>query len=91
MYRTVPVLTALLSPALSANLDINGDGEITEEELRDRLSAYKYKDELLAKMFASIDLDASGDISADELRKAFVSYPTLRTAPGLGGLLRAES
>ena len=75
----------------SASLDINGDGEISEEELRDRLSSYTYRDELVSKIFASIDVDASGDISVDELRKAFVNYPTLRTAPGLGGLLLAKA
>ncbi len=43
---------------------------------------------MLNKIFASIDVDASGDISVEELRSAFVNYPTLRTAPGLGGLLK---
>ena len=83
-------LLALPPHARSANLDINGDGEISEEELRERLSSYTYRDELVSKIFASIDVDASGDISVEELRDAFVSYPTLRTAPGLGGLLRAK-
>lgn len=76
-----------MADAVFANLDIDGDGKVSEDELRERLSSYTYRDELVGKMFSSIDLDSSGDISVDELRKAFVNYPTLRTAPGLGGLL----
>uniref|UniRef100_A0A7S3BWP5 EF-hand domain-containing protein n=1 Tax=Haptolina ericina TaxID=156174 RepID=A0A7S3BWP5_9EUKA len=85
--KTIPEIYAM-ADAVFANLDTNGDGQISEDELREQLSAYKYRDELLNKIFASIDVDASGDISVEELRSAFVNYPTLRTAPGLGGLLK---
>lgn len=78
-------------PPRSANIDANGDGSITDEELRGWLVGNTvFTDELVSKMFSKIDFDASGEIDAKELRDAFVKYPTLRTAPGLGGLENAR-
>jgi hypothetical protein len=74
----------------SANLDADGDGSITNAEVRDFLSKFVYTEELVVKIFSGIDVDASGDLSAEELREAFVKFPALRTAPGLGGLENTE-
>lgn len=80
-------LTLYRAPSTrSAIVDLNKDGEVSQAELREWLLGYGYKEELVAKIFAGIDFDASGGISNEELRKAFVEYPTLRTAPGLGRL-----
>jgi len=77
----------IMADVVFANLDVNGDGAISEEELRGWLvERFGYTDELVTKIFAGIDFDDSGEIDADELRKAFVKFPTLRTTPGLGGL-----
>ena len=46
-------------------------------------------EDLVTKMFSKIDVDASGGIDPEELRAAFMKFPTLRTAPGLGGLWKA--
>ena len=74
----------------SATVDANDDGELSDAELRDYLKrGFAYEDELVTKMFAGIDFDSSGKISSEELRTAFVKYPTLRTAPGLGGLFKS--
>jgi len=59
-------------------------------EVRDFLSKFVYTEELVVKIFSGIDVDASGDLSAEELREAFVKFPALRTAPGLGGLENTE-
>ena len=85
--HTSPRLSACAAVRRSANLDVNGDGAISNEELRGWLvSKFKYSDEQASKIFAGIDFDASGCIDAKELRKAFVKFPALRTAPGMGGL-----
>lgn len=77
----------VMADAVFANLDVNDDGAISDDELRGWLVGnFPYTDELVSKIFSGIDFDASGEIDAMELRKAFVKYPTLRTAPGLGGL-----
>ena len=69
-------------------VDVNSDGTISDEELRAHLKGHGYSDEpdgLIARVFSGIDFDSSGEIEKAELRQAFVKYPTLRTAPGLGG------
>lgn len=43
-------------------------------------------DDRITKVFAGLDFDASGAIDADEFRKAYMIHPSMRTAPGLGGV-----
>ena len=33
-----------------------------------------------------MDLDGSNEIDATEFRKAYMLHPSMRTAPGLGGI-----
>ena len=75
-----------MADSVFALLDINGDGEISDEELRGWLSKYSYKEELVDKIFSGIDFDDSSGIEVTELREAFVKFPALRTAPVLGRL-----
>jgi len=80
-----------LADAVFATVDANDDGELSDDELRSYLKGgFAYEDELVSKMFAGIDFDSSGKISSEELRTAFLKYPTLRTAPGLGGLFKSS-
>ena len=69
---------------LFALIDTDDDGQISNAELRKHMAANDYDDTLIDKVFAGIDFDDSGAIAKKELRDAFVKYPTLRTAPGLG-------
>jgi len=67
-----------------ADIDVNGDGSITVDELRAHLGSYA--DIAVNSIFELLDVNSDGGISAAELREAFVRYedPSLRLALGLG-------
>lgn len=69
-------------------LDDNGDGAITRAEMSATLLKSAYSEERIEKVFGKIDINGDDEISLEEWRTAYVKYPTLRTAPGLGGALK---
>ena len=91
--RTAPGLGGSLeeklhadADAIFASLDADGDGTITEAELREHLcEGCNYDASLATSMLKALDFDASGEIDRDEFRKGFIKHPAMRTAPGLGG------
>ncbi|EOD20354.1 hypothetical protein EMIHUDRAFT_207498 [Emiliania huxleyi CCMP1516] len=77
--------------AIFAVLDRNGDGEISEEELRSHLLAAGYSEAAVAELYQMLDANPrDGAVSRDELRESFVRYPPLLKAPGLGELGEKE-
>merc|ERR1719453_435333 len=90
--RTAPCLGGGLKAQLEEDadalfqvLDADGNGTVSEAELRTHLQSYGYEPEFASKIMSSLDFDQSGEIDRDELSKAFVIHPSMRTAPGLGG------
>ena len=71
-------------------LDEDSDGGITRAEMSAKLSACGYTEERIEIVFGKIDLNADNVISADEFNAAYIKFPTLRTAPGLGGSLQEQ-
>jgi len=69
-------------------LDEDGSGSITRAEMSARLLACGYTEERVEKVFGKIDSNGDGEISTEEWKAAYIKYPTLRTAPGLGGSLK---
>jgi len=66
-------------------IDIDGNGNITETELRIHLRSFSgFSDAAITNVFTLLDGDESGEISRDELRDAFVQYSALRQAIGEG-------
>jgi len=66
-------------------VDIDGNGSISETELRVHLRSFSgYSDPAITKIFEMLDVDASGEISRGELQDAFVKYSALRQAIGEG-------
>ena len=68
--------------ALFARLDVDGDNEISLDELRAHLQTRGYADVAVDKIFARLDLNLDGALSRDELRAAFLRYSALRYATG---------
>lgn len=69
-------------------VDKNGDGEITQEELKAHLvDEMGYSKKYTEYLFESIDTDSSGSISRDELRFAFYNFEALSMYMtfGMGG------
>ena len=67
------------------SIDEDGDGEITDMELRVHLREFsKFTDKAITRLFTFLDIDSDGGITRDELRSAFVSYSALRQAIGSG-------
>jgi len=71
-------------------LDEDSDGAITRSELSARLLSWNYGADRIELVFGKIDTDNDGKITQDEWQAAYVKHPTLRTAPGLGGSLKAK-
>jgi len=74
------------SDAFFAEVDSNGDGAISDAELRAHLATIGYPSAAVDSIFGLLDANADGEISRDELRACFVRYedPALRAALGLG-------
>ena len=68
--------------ALFARLDVDGDGEISLDELRAHLKTRGYADVAVDKIFARLDANLDGALSREELRAAFLRYSALRYATG---------
>ena len=96
--RTAPGLGASLTEKLHADadavfrvLDVDDDGTLQEVELRKHMTASGYQEATITKMFTCLDADGSGCVDREEFRRAFVNYPSMQTAPGLGGNYRASA
>ena len=72
-------------------LDKDDSGGVSKDELIAHLSRAGYDAGEVSTWFdMDLDKNSDGQISKEELRSAFLSYPELRTAPGLGGGLGDE-
>ena len=67
--RPPPIAPANEAEIFSA-IDVNGDGSISSDELRQHLLACGYMEEAVAPIFGVFDVDASGDISRAEFERA---------------------
>jgi len=66
-------------------IDEDGDGEITDVELRLHLRQFSdYSDAAISNIFEMLDVDSDGGITKEELRSAFVRNSALRQAIGAG-------
>ena len=64
-------------------MDVDGDGEISRDELGDQLRRRAaFSDAAVDRIFAALDADDDGGVSQDELRGAFVRCSALRAACG---------
>ena len=71
--------------ALFRNIDVDGDGTVTPQELTQYLKMVSsYTDPAIANLFAMLDVDQDGTISKEEVREAFIKYSALRQAVGEG-------
>jgi len=71
--------------ALFRNIDVDGDGTVTPQELTQYLKMVSsYTDPAIANLFAMLDVDQDGAISKEEVREAFIKYSALRQAVGEG-------
>ena len=68
--------------AVFSMIDVDGDGSITNDELRDHLRDRGYADVAVDKIFATLDVNFDGGLSQEELRAAFARYSALRFATG---------
>lgn len=71
------------SDIIFASIDSDGDGSISDVELREYFVGRGYADKAVTKIFAALDVNSDGDLSTTELRDAFVRYSALRFATGL--------
>lgn len=72
--------------AIFEAIDANGDGGITNDELREHLEDKGYPSESIRMLFTAVDKNADGIISREEMRYAFSTYEVsaLYRAFGLG-------
>ena len=68
--------------AVFERIDGDGDGAISNDELRAHFRERGYTDVAIDRIFATLDVDLDGEISRDELCDAFVKYSALRFASG---------
>jgi len=62
-------------------VDINADGVLSRDELREHLLAReRYSAVAVDMMFGSLDENADGELSREELRSGFLQYERLRAA-----------
>ena len=79
-----------VADALFNVLDRNGDEAIEKEELACHLLLARYTEEQVEALFDLLDVNNDGSVSRVELREAFVRYPPLRSAPGIGSLSKSQ-
>ena len=65
-------------------IDLDGDGQITHDELRSHLRGCGYSMSAANTIFAALDTNEDGVLTLEELADGFVRYEALREAPGLG-------
>ena len=71
--------------ALFNAIDVDGNGEISKDELREHLKSFsKYSFKAISKLFKMLDANRDGVIERDEMRAAFVKYSALRQSLGDG-------
>ena len=71
--------------ALFAAIDVDGNGAISKDELREHLkreTAYSFK--AISNIFSMLDVNKDGAVEKEELRSAFIRYSALRQAIGEG-------
>ena len=61
-------------------VDVNGDGAISTDELRGWLLTHGYTESAATEVFRSLDTDGNGELSQEEMRDGFFRYATLRQA-----------
>lgn len=55
-------------------LDLDGDGEITDVELKAYLQEFKYTGSAIEKIFAALDMDGCGIIHLEDLQDGLAEY-----------------
>jgi len=76
IHRDADVIFALI--------DIDGNGNVSLEEITDHLSVAGYTEKVIKQIFAKMDANKDNQISKDEFRNGMVLIKGLQTAPGLG-------
>lgn len=88
-------ITDMLSEAnfIFDTIDKDGNGEISNDELRVHLDEAGYSAESIRNLFTALDKNADGAISREEMQFAFENYETtaLYMAFGLGNEVNTES
>jgi len=69
------------------SVDVNGDGEISQQELQEYLGSAGYSVAQATRIFDALDVNSDESISQEELREGFARYEfsALRLAFGLAG------
>jgi len=70
--------------AVFSIIDVNGDGEISRDELVAHLTGAGYTEAAVNLIFDKLDTNNDASLSQEELRMGFLQYTPLRKAPGLG-------
>jgi Ca2+-binding EF-hand superfamily protein len=72
------------------SVDVNGDGEISQQELQEYLGSAGYSVAQATRIFEALDVNSDESISQEELREGFARYEfsALRLAFGLAGARR---
>ena len=60
--------------AAFALLDLDGDGEITDVELKTYLRQFKYTDQATEKIYAALDMDGCGVVHMEDLQDGLLEY-----------------
>ena len=55
-------------------LDLDGDGEITDVEMKSYLQEFKYSGSAIDKIYGALDMDGCGVIHLDDLRDGLAEY-----------------
>mmetsp|Transcript_23629 Transcript_23629/g.27875 ORF Transcript_23629/g.27875 Transcript_23629/m.27875 type:complete len:231 (+) Transcript_23629:99-791(+) len=76
VHRDADVIFALI--------DIDGDANVSLEEITDHLSVAGYTEKVIKQIFVKMDTNKDNQISKDEFRNGMVLIKALQTAPGLG-------
>ena len=66
--------------AMFEQIDINGDGEISTDELRGHLLSLQYSEVAADAVFSNLDIDGNGSLDREELRSGFLKYSMFREA-----------
>jgi Ca2+-binding EF-hand superfamily protein len=65
-------------------IDVDGNGQLSREELTEHLSAAGYNLKVIDTIFNKMDLNKDNEISQEEFRRGMVVLKPLQNAPGLG-------